>query len=362
VDQPAESTARALARLARQVCRAPRLIAMALALALPLAFAVTGTAAATSVKPGVSNVAYFLSTGQVPIKADGHTWRFSGFVSGSLIEPGQAEVLAQITTTHLGGTENHDWSMTMPGKDFKASSAGKASVSSGSSLAPIATLSLSFKPSSHTKVTCAAGGSQTTYNGKLTGSIHLTTGLKHLTLSKRNATFSKPDTLQVSTDFCVPTPCLFASWSAGSPGLSENFTEAAGLELGRPAKLRYAAEFVKTKTLSAPKGTIRSDGALIDTATPRFSSSAKSLSVSTSRSGVVTGTAVLGHARSLTKSTISCREGGTAYTEKTVSYDKARYSSPSGHQIEAHTLLTGLLKLPRSGAAGWVILTSVKKK
>ena len=79
---------------------------------------------------------------------------------------------------------------------------------------PIASLSLSYKPTSHTAGTCSSG-SETDYLGTLPGSVTLTTGLKGLKLSDTKATFSTPNSLQVDAACVPPIACSFSSWGGG---------------------------------------------------------------------------------------------------------------------------------------------------
>jgi hypothetical protein len=224
-------------------------------------------------------------------------------------------------------------------------------------------MSLAFKPSSHKVATCAGGGSQTTYTGKLTGSVKLVTGLHKLTVTATKVTFGQPSTLSVSTDFCVPSACEFASWEASSSKtLNPPFTLGAGVQAGVPGgRQTYYAEIEHTIYLSKAKEILRGDGAIIKVAAPVFSKSRKTLSITTSKSGAVTGSAVIGPAKASKPVTSGCTADGTSYTETDVSY-AGRYASPAGHALEAHTMLTGTVTIGRTGGAGFDVITSLKKK
>jgi hypothetical protein len=315
-----------------------------------------------SVRPAASPLSYFLTSGQVPVRAGGRTWELSVQVSKTTLgEPGS--VLIQIETPHLGGDEVHDWTFgDFPAKDLTVSASGSASASSGSSLSPMASLTLAFKPSSHQVASCAGGGRQTTYSGQLTGSVRLVTGLHKLTLTTRKVTFGRPSTLSVSTDFCVPSACSFASWSASSAkAFQPPFALAVGIQVGRPGHLLYFAEVEHLVQLSKKDEILRSDGAIIKTANPGFSKSRKTLSITTSKDGAVTGSAVIGPAKPGTPDTFTCMADGVSYRETDASYT-GRFASPAGGQLEAHTLLTGVQKIGRKGTGGFDIITSLKKK
>ncbi|HEX3491253.1 MAG TPA: hypothetical protein VHU92_18030 [Streptosporangiaceae bacterium] len=315
-----------------------------------------------SLSPAAGPVSYYLNSGQVAVKAGGRTWDLAVSVSKSTLGvPGQA--LAQITTPYQGGDEAHDWTFgDFPAKDMTVSAGGSASASSGSALSPILSLTLAFKPSSHKIASCSGGGRQTTYTGRLTGSVKLVTGLHKLTVTATKVTFGQPSTLAVSTDFCVPSACSFASWDASSAkSLNPPYTLAAGVQVGRPGHLHYFAEIERVSEVSKSREILRGDGAIIDTAAPAFSKSHKTLSITTSKSGAVTGSATIGPAKAGTPSTSACTDDGTSYTETDVSYS-GRFRSPAGHALEARTLLTGTEKVGLVGTGGFDIITSIKKK
>lgn len=330
--------------------------------AAPPAPGASGFPQLASLSPAAGPVSYYLTSGLAAVKAGGRTWDVTVSLSkSSLGVPGQA--LAQITTPYKGGEEAHDWTFgDFPAKDLTVSASGSASASSGSALSPIASMSLAFKPSSHKVASCAGGGSQTTYTGRLTGSVKLVTGLHKLTVTATKVTFGQPSTLAVSTDFCVPSACSFASWSASSAtSLNPPFTLATGIQVGRPGHLQYYADIARVTQLSKAKEILRDDGAIIKTSAPGFSKSRKTLSITTSKSGALTGSAVIGPAKAAKPSTFGCTDDGTSYTETDVSYT-GRFTSPAGHALEAHTLLTGTEKVGLVGTGGFDIITSIKKK
>jgi hypothetical protein len=370
-------------KLVSRLRRAAGLIAVAGLVAMPLSAAATSAGAATTVRPAAalspaaaaaafgslisirpraSEESYYLSSGLLPIKASGHTWDVLVALStDSFGDPGEATV--QITTAHLGGDEAHDWVFgDLPDGDLKVNAAkGSATASTGTALSPTATLTLAFTPSSHTKFSCGSGGSETTYTGRLTGTVHLATGLDKLTLKKSGATFGAPSTLQVSTGFCQPTPCSFASWDASSAKSLTKFpfTLATGVQVGQPGHLKYFAEVAKFTQLSKAKDILRSDGAIIATPAPVFNKSRKALNAATTAKGAVTGSAYIGPAKDEGADTFTCQSGKTSYKETDVSY-AGKYTSSK--QLEAHTILTGVVKVGLKGTAGFDVITSLTKK
>jgi hypothetical protein len=176
-----------------------------------------------------------------------------------------------------------------------------------------------------------------------------------------HASFARPDTLEVS-NACPLTPCLLSTWAAaGAPTPGNSFTEAAGFLAGQPGHLDHFAEVFRSTMLTAPRGATRDDGALIKAAAPRFGPKAKSLSVSASSSGIVTGSAVISHPKIISSRSETCSLAGKTYTEKSKSYFEGTYASPKGKQFEARTLLTGAFGAARTGMGDFSLLTLTRK-
>jgi len=303
-----------------------------------------------------TNLSYFLTAGTVGITSGGHTWKLNvSLIGGSSGGPVIVDVL--IETPHLSGTVIHDWGMKMPGADFTVNkTTGAATINSHSDLSPVATLNLSYKPTSHTAGTCSAG-TETDYLGTLTGSVTLTTGLKGLKLSDAKATFSTPNSLQVDAACVPPLACSFASWGGGLGG-AKTAPIAAGIDAGTPGHPVHFTDVTRQVSLSAPAGATRTDGASVQATAPVFNSKAKSLTVKGLASGAVTGAGVISGAKLVVPGTQTCTLDGTTYTETSTSYDEASWKSST--QFTASTILTGTLKVATTGSGEFVNVTLKK--
>jgi hypothetical protein len=323
-------------------------------LAVALSLATLGAAVAPA--SAATNLSYFLTAGTVGIASGGHTWSLNvSLIGGSSGGPVIVDVL--IETPHLGGTEIHDWGMQMPGADFTVNkTTGAATINSHSDLSPVASLNLSYKPTSHTAGTCSAG-SETDYLGTLTGSVTLTTGLKGLKLSDAKAAFSTPNSLQVDSACVPPLACSFASWGGGLGG-APTAPIAAGIAAGTPGHLVHFANVTRKVSLSAPAGATRTDGASVKATAPVFSSKAKSLTVKGLASGAVTGAGVISGAKLVVPGTETCTLEGTTYTQTSTAYDEASWKSST--QFVAKTILTGTLKVATTGSGEFVNVTLKK--
>jgi hypothetical protein len=334
--------------------KAPRLLVLASATAVSLAAlgaAAPPTAAATA-------LGYSFNSGTVAIKAGGHTWDLTVSLRGGNTNAPVTTGI-EIETAHLSGTEIHNWGMEMPAADFTVnSSTGAASIDSQSDLSPVASLALTFKATSHTKGTCSSG-TETDYSGTLTGSVTLTTGLKGLKLSDTHATFSTPDTLTVSAGCVPPVACEFSTW-AGGIGANPAIPIASGITAGKPGKPVQFADTGRTLTLPAPANATRQDIGEIQAPVPVFNASAKTLSVKSSSSGIVTGSAVLSKTTLTDSGTKPCSVDGTKYTMSFSDYSAASFASPAGGQFEAHTMLSGTLKVTAKGVGEFSIVTLKK--
>jgi hypothetical protein len=277
-------------------------------LGVTLSLATLGATAAPA--SAATNLSYFLTAGTVGITSGGHTWSLNVSLIGGSSGGGPVTVDVLIETPHLSGTEIHDWGMQMPGADFTVNkTTGAATINSHSDLSPVASLNLSYKPTSHTAGTCSAG-SETDYLGILTGSVTLTTGLKGLKLSDAKATFSTPNSLQVDAACVPPLACSFALWGGGLGG-TPTAPIAAGIAAGTPGHLVHFTDVTRKVSLSAPAGATRTDGASVKATAPVFNSKAKSLTVKGLASGMVTGAGVISGAKLVVPGTETCTLEGT---------------------------------------------------
>jgi hypothetical protein len=331
----------------------------------------TGIAAASPAPAGqrqlVKGVSYTLASGPLSIKSGGHTWHLQVTMTGGKLGHLSGSVTAgfMITTSHLGGTESHQWNMVLvPARDLTVNTAkGTASANTGSSLAPVVPkLKLSFKPTSHTRLSCASkSGTGTSFSGKLTGSITLHTGLKGLKLSSAHAVFGKPSTLRVTSDCLAPVPCTFASWGAAGAALG-TVIFAGGTTAGKPGRqVSFTSVAEELQLSTTPIGVSRQDLALIKTTAPKFSKTARSLSVRSTAAGLVTGTALLSHPAGTHSSTRSCAIGGSKFTEHVEVYSGARFTAGKGG-MRARTILTGTIDAPSATTGGFTLVTLKKKK
>jgi hypothetical protein len=336
---------------------APRLLTAGFAAVLSLGLLIAA-APASSAATGATRATgegYELTSGTASFTAAGHAWQLSLSASGGKLGAvvGANDLTFLITTKYLGGTEVHSWvAKSLPAKDLSVTGSGHAAFKTGGTLAPVATFSLAFTPTSHAKASCASG-SETDYTGKLAGTVSLTTGLKGVKVSK-HFTFGKPDTLTVTRGCVPPAACDFSGWVAGNPtGIL-----AAGVTVGQPGHQATDTTVERASSKTASKHLVRAGGGYMAVPAPKFNSKAKSLAVAGSPAGIVTGRGLLANGKMPSKPTpFTCFIGKQKYTE-TEAYYLASFSSSK--TFEARTLLTGTITAPSSGT-GFFTIDKLKK-
>jgi hypothetical protein len=333
---------------------------------LVLAVAVAGASAAVlpaSASPaaphGITISQFFFTSGYASLSGGGHKWNVivdTGGGGGSA----SAAISLAINTAHLGGLEEHSWGAPLPSSDVTVSSSGVMTVDSGTGLGSIGSADLTFTPTSHkTESANCASGSEFVYTGKMSGTMTLNTGLKGLKLAG-HVTFASPNTLTF-LDSCQLAPCAWSAWDSSTNG-SGAF--ANGMTFAYPGKRVVSdLEITNVKTLSVTKDTFRIDSFIVQNAPiPKFSKSAKSLSVTAGKAGLITGAATLAHGKPgsyLSPGQKNCKFNGQNYSVSGTQYSKASYDASK--PFEAHSILNGVIKIKPAGKCDFEIVTLKKK-
>lgn len=269
--------------------------------------------------------------------------------------------LERTVTTGGAGVEEHQWEFASGSGtlSFNASTmVGELTSTSKSS--PVATIKLTFTGTSHKAATCSTG-SETIYSGTLSGEAKLVTGLSGGgTVGGASVTFnasgSTPEVL-VDSDCVVAVDDCLASNFFGSGG-APSTPGAAGINETVGTKNVELVEVFQQVSLTSPAGSDREDIVAIETGTLKWNASKKTLSVTSSTSGIVTGSAKLSGGKPTT-TTSPCTFGGKTYTLTTTSNETATYKSPAGSAITGHSSLSGVLTAPTSTKTGEYFVTTV---
>ena len=292
--------------------------------------------------------------------SNGQSWTLS--VADSSTPDALTIGLVRTVTAGGSGAEEHIWYFDSPASSLAFStSTGVGTVTGGSSTSPLATVALTFKATSHKAASCSSG-SETIYTGTLSGEAELVTGLTGGgTVGGSSVAFtakgSSPEVLVDSG--CVPpeNDCTAATvFSSGATGATTEAGGFAGTESGKKFNFVSVARKV---TLTSPKGAYRIDTALdLNTSPPSWNPKTDVLSVSTTSSGIVTGSATLSGGKPKTVS-YPCSYAGKSYTITETEDTTANYASPAGEAITGHTSLTGNLAAPASAKDATYVVTTV---
>jgi len=309
-----------------------------------IATAPASTAAPAGTKAPI--VTYGFSSGTVTVSSHGHKWNLSLSLFG---QPAFEAITIGIAAPRGGGLEEHSWDLQAPHGSFSFhASTRKATLNA--KMAPVATVKLAFKGTSAAKESCASGHG-TIYTGTLAGSVTLHTGFSsEPTLGGSHLTFQRVNSLIVSSGCTSPgLPCQTSSWNASSFTAS-GAVFADGVTVGSPRRPVHQADVERIVVLSSPKNAQRTDEAVMTIHAPKFNSARKSLSVTTSSRGIVTGSATIGHSKAVhIADPFICQIGRARYTDHGIVYFSASYTSPGGKRLKAHILLGGTLAVPASG-------------
>jgi hypothetical protein len=343
--------------------RTTTLVLATSSLALASLWASVMPAAASPVVPDAGIGTFIFASGAAHVSGAGHGWGLTvGLESLSLGSAPAFNVVALgISTPHLGGTEDHSWGGQLASGDMAISSAAVMTINSRASLSPVASLTLTFRPTSRTTDTrdCVTG-KEIVYTGTLKGSVLLRTGLKGLTLSSAHLSFGRHNTLTTTSD-CVFSPCHFTFWdSTSSPSKTAAF--AAGTHVVVPGHSASAAAIQRSVPLPGKNKLTRFDLWSIPAKAPVFTRSSKTLSVTSSSSGLITGAATLVHAKSngsAPGTSKICYLNGKRYAQTDTEYLHAHYA-PS-RPFEAHTILNGIVTVQPSDPARFDIVTLKRK-
>jgi hypothetical protein len=262
----------------------------------------------------------------------------------------------------VGGTgyEFHDWIVPVTASTLTFNKK-TGTLNVGAQASPIATVDLSFKTTSSKKATCTTG-SETVYSGTLSGKVTLVTGLTGGGTVGGSLLSFKAATPEITVDSsCIPpegNECT-ADVLFSSGNFTGTTPAASGGSLSLFGKSFNEVGLTRSTDLTAPAGAIRSDVAAQEGLTPKYDAKTKVLTVTASKSGLVTGSATLKGGKVKTAS-YTCKYSKKSYKVTDRTDSSATYSSPAGHPISAKTSLAGPMTAPSSTKTGFYIVSTVK--
>lgn len=337
----------------------PALAASGLALAGLATSIVPASASPAAPRAGIDS--FIFTSGVGHLTGGGHKWSLTIGIEALGGGTGINVFGLQISTPHLGGTEYHTWGGQLSADDLSVSPTAFMTLNSQSSLSPVASLNLTFRPASHkTQTRDCVSGKDVVYTGTIKGSVRLNTGLKGLKLGAAHFSFGSHSLLTVSHD-CVSSPCHLTFWDTIS-GPPKATPYAGGTSIVIPGRTAVSTSIQRTVTIPGTSRLGRSDVWTIPAKAPTFNKSSKSLSVTSTSTGLVTGAATLAHGKrsgSPFGTSRICYINGTKYAQTDTQYLDARYEA--SRPFEAHTILNGTVKVKRSGTGRFDIVTLKRK-
>ena len=249
--------------------------------------------------------------------------------------------------------------LTPKGATFTANSiSGKATLNSGTSLSPVATVNVSFVPKKKKVSACPVFGTETVFTGTVKGSVHIVTGTKpvSITLSSKAASFTSEGTSTLTVSPCLfSLPCFGDGWSApeSSTGIPFGKVGAAGIGIYEGKSLVYSVTVIRQTELKKATAFIREDEATQDVSAPKWNAKSKTLTVGAS--GIVTGSGVLTggkgsrmpHRRLLHRGQETQRDA-TRSTSPRQALEVEGVRGTHRAERESHRLLEGSRRLSRS--------------
>jgi hypothetical protein len=315
---------------------------------------------ATASPAGATTPTLELIAGSAAVKtSNGVGWSldvvWDGFVTPTV--PALSVGILRTVTTGGTGEEVHSWQFNVKTTSLAFSTkTGVGTLNAGTSASPVATVDLAFKSTKSSKVTCTSG-SETIYSGTLKGEVELVTGLTGGgTVGGKTLSFTGSPEIKVDSNCSVPiTPCGNETlWASGD---NTALTLAGGGNLtGTTSTVSVSRE----AKLKAPAGAIRYDATGMNSAAPAWNATTKTLSVSTSTGGIITGSATLTGGTDKTVKT-TCTLSGKKYTDTTIEDFTANYASPAGKTITGHNKLGGNLVAPATNKGGGLYIIETIK-
>jgi len=252
--------------------------------------------------------------------------------------------------------ETHSWLFQVASNDFTyKSSSGAGTVNA--SLGKYGTVSLSFAKTGQSTSKCEVSGTRTIVKGKLHGAVHFDTNTNAWgKVDNKNLTFDTPNVVTVAnscndgeTPGGTPTCFTATTWSA-PPVIGGNSSFVSGFSRKAGSKTITTITGTRTVQLSKPAGASRTD--TLVAAAPAPTASGNTLTVKTSSSGPVSGSAKIKGGSPQSTPGYACTINGNKKTEHSKSYYASDgWSSATG--IKFNFKASADLVSAKNGASGW---------
>ena len=269
-------------------------------------------------------------------------------------EPSLQVGLERLVSSPSSGFEFHDWTFDVKSSTFTFNDK-KGTLDSGTEASPVASVDLAFKTTSSKAATCTSG-SETIYDGTLSGTVSLVTGLKG------GGTVSGTYTFDVYTpEVVVDDGCVVSVDECTSELLADSGnTSGPAVFAGTFSLVSTTENFVgigEETDLSSPSGATREDVvALLDKKGKVYATYTGS-EVKMASTGIVSGSGTVSGGKPEKEPPETCKYDGKKYKLTEVVDDPADYSG----KFSATPSIGTTLKAPASTKTGLYLVVTSKK-
>jgi len=265
----------------------------------------------------------------------------------------------------VGFGETHRWSFQAKRSAFAFHQrTGNATLVTDAALGDFGSLDLTFKKNHRVFEHCSGGGTETTYKGTLSGTVHFRSGSAWGRISKKNLSF------QTGNEVVVDAMCEEAegtgeeqaaechqsiSWVGPSATLPDGLTTQYGSAFVSGGPKRPSVTGTRTLSLPSPHGAARADYLVAETPAPQLDSNTNTLTITTKPGTRVSGAATITGGQQTAPATGDCTDDatGTTKTETTTGYFAASWSSAADSPLRFDFAVTPNFVAPTSGSASW---------
>lgn len=312
-----------------------------------LATALSGVVVAASPAGAAPPPTLSLYPGSVTVHtSNGKAWKFGL----SIYQGGPSgDQLSLNLTRNVGhSSEGHYWYVPAPTSTLSFNRTTQhGTFKTPQSTAPLTTINMSFAATGHHAAHCMSG-SETIYNGNLSGRATLITHLKGGgTVGGKHLTFKASNT-QLYVDNNCQTRIPISNRCSKSSFFDVNSPHNRSL-YGFGSSSGSFVQVSHNVSIAHPAGATRSDSASANAPAPTLNKAAKTLKVFGSSSGLVTGSGRI-VAKKLDTSTSTCKLNGKKHTQVQTLSENGKFTNTSGHPIVGHTSLTGRLTIANGGS------------
>ena len=322
----------------------------------------TGAHAATVVKLELNGHTITVTT------STGHALRLAVAAFKDITEGDTSKAAINVTLSTgkaVGFGETHRWSFAAPRSAFTFhKKSGNATLVSGAALGDFGSLDLAFEKDQRTFERCSGGGTETTYAGKLSGTVHFRTGTAWGRVSKKQLSFTTHNEVVVDasceeaegTGEGGQAQCHQSiSWVGPTGTLPTGLTTPYGSAFFSGGPKRPSITGVRTVSLPSPRGADRADYLVAETPAPQLDANTNTLSITTEPGTAVSGSATISGGQPTPGAISECADPSTGTTkqEMTAGYFGASWASPTDSPVVFDFAVTPNFSAPLSGSASW---------